>query len=79
MERIEVLSRLEEVFRDVLDNEEIVLKEETVPATDVDGYDSLSHVQIVVAIQREFGIKFSAAEIQSWKNVSELIDSIINK
>ncbi len=79
MERKEVLSRVEEVFRDVLDNEEIVLNEETVPATDVEDYDSLSHVQIVVAIQREFGIKFTAAEIQSWNNVKELIDCILNK
>ncbi len=78
MERNEVLARVQEVFRDVLDDEEIVLTDQTT-ADDVDDWDSLSHIQLVVAVEKEFDIKFSSKEILSWKNIGEMVDCILAK
>ena len=78
MERNEVLDRVQEVFRDVLDDEEIVLTDQTT-ADDIDDWDSLSHIQLVVAVEKAFHVKFSSKEILSWKNVGELVDSILTR
>lgn len=75
MERSEVLSTVLSVFQDVLDNEDIVLKDETT-ASDIEEWDSLSHIQLVVAIEKKFKVRFASKEIQSWKNVGEMIDCI---
>ena len=75
MEKKEILHRVEEVFRDVLDNEEITLAEITT-ANDIDEWDSLTHVELVRAVEKAFGIRFTSAEILSWKNVGELVESV---
>ena len=75
MERLEVLSRLQGIFRDVLDNEEIVINEETT-ANDIEEWDSLTNVQLVVEIQKVFGKKFPAKEIIAWKSVGDIINAI---
>lgn len=78
MERNEILQKVNEVFMDNLDNDNIVLTENTT-ADDIEEWDSLTHVQLVVAVEKKFKIRFNAREIQSWKNVGEMIDSINNK
>ena len=78
MERNEVLHRVQEVFRDVLDDDEIVLTDQTT-ADDVDDWDSLSHIQLIVAVEKAFHVKFTSKEILSWKNVGELVDSILTR
>jgi len=78
MEKSEILSLVTEIFRDVLDNEEIVLAD-TTTANDIEEWDSLSHIQLIVAIEKDFKIKFTSAEILSWKNVGEMIDNISKK
>lgn len=78
MERSEVLKKVNDVFIDTLDNEDIVLTYET-SAKDVDDWDSLNHIQLVVATEKLFKIRFTSAEIQSWNNVGEMIDSILKK
>ena len=78
MEKNEILAKVQEIFKDVLDNEDIVLSPETT-ADDIDEWDSLSHVQLVVAIEKEFKIKFTSREILSWSNVGDLIDCIARK
>ncbi|WP_294288695.1 acyl carrier protein [uncultured Chryseobacterium sp.] len=78
MSRNEVLEKLIPIFREQLDNEEIELNAETT-AEDIEEWDSLSHIQLIVAIEKAFGIRFTSAEIQSWNNVGEMIDSIISK
>ena len=78
MERNEILKRVEEIFREELEQEDIVLTDETT-ADDVDGWDSLSHVQLVAAMEEAFGIEFKSREILSWDNVGDLIDSIEKK
>jgi acyl carrier protein len=78
MDKAEILQQVNTVFIDVLDNDKIVLKNETT-ANDVDEWDSLNHIQLVVAIEKAFKIRFASREIQSWKNVGEMVDSISTK
>lgn len=73
-----LLNELENIFRDILDEESLNLTRETT-ANDVEGWDSLTHIQLIVAIEKQFKIKFSSKEILSWKNVGELIDSLEDK
>jgi acyl carrier protein len=78
MNRNDILAALHPLFTSTLDDEPITLTESTT-AGDVEGWDSLTHVQLVVAVEKHFNIKFNAKEIQSWKNVGELMDSIQSK
>lgn len=78
MERDEVLKRVEVIFREELEIDDLVLNDETT-AEDVEGWDSLSHIQLVAAMEEAFGIEFSSREILSWDNVGDLIDSIEKK
>ena len=78
MERNQILAEVEEIFRDVLDNEEIVLNDATT-ADDVEEWDSLTHIQLIVAVEKHFKIKFTSKEILSWQNVGQMIDCIATK
>lgn len=78
MEKNQILAEVQEIFREVLDNEEIVLNNATT-ADDVEEWDSLTHIQLIVAIEKHFNIRFTSREILSWQNVGQLIDSIANK
>ena len=78
MERQEIFEKLNEIFCDVLDLDEVELTDET-SADDIEEWDSLSHIQLIVAIEKEFKLKFTSKEIMSWKNVGEMVDSIIEK
>ena len=73
-----VISQYQEIFKDVLDNDDIVLKYETT-AADVEDWDSLSHIQIVVAIEKHFKVKFTTAEIREFKNVGEMCEATLKK
>lgn len=78
MEKNEIYVKLNEIFRDVLDNDEIELQDSTT-ADDIEEWDSLGHIQLVVAIEKAFGLKFQSSEIISWKNVGEMVDAIESK
>lgn len=78
MDRQTILKEVTDVFIDVLDNEDITLTDET-QATDVDDWDSLNHIQLVVGIEKHFKIRFTSKEIQSWNNVGEMLDCIQEK
>jgi acyl carrier protein len=78
MERKELLEQVQNIFHDVLDDEDIVLTYETT-ANDVDDWDSLTNIQLIVEIERHFRIKFTSQEILEWKNVGEMIDCINGK
>jgi acyl carrier protein len=71
MENSEVYSRLNELFRNVFDNDDMVVSPE-LTAADVDGWDSLRHVRLMLTIERAFGIKFSAYEVNKLRNVGQL-------
>lgn len=78
MNREEILSNVQVVFRNVLKDESLVLRDETV-ADDVEGWDSLTHVQLISEIEKFFNIKFSLREMLSWKTVGKMIDCIEKK
>ena len=78
MDKIQILSEIQSIMRNVLDEEDVVLTE-TTTANDVDGWDSLTHIHLIVAIEKHFKIKFSSKEILSWKDVGEMIESICSK
>jgi acyl carrier protein len=78
MERNDVLKKVNDVFKDILDNDNIILRDETT-ANDIEEWDSLAHVQLVVAIERSFKIRFTSREIQSWENIAEMLDCICDK
>jgi len=78
MNRNEILNTVNNVFIDVLDDDNLVLTEATT-ANDVEEWDSLNHIQLVVAIERQFKIRFASQEILSWQNVGEMVDSIAAK
>lgn len=73
-----IIGKVNEIFIDVLDNEDIVIKKET-SARDIEEWDSLNHIMLVVAIEKSFGIKFKSDELQGFKNVGEMCDSIVQK
>jgi len=76
MERKEIFSKLNEIFEDVLDLDETPALTNETTANDIDEWDSLSQIQLVVAIEKAFGLKFTAKEIIMWANVGEMVDSI---
>ena len=78
MEKSQILDEVQAIFREVLDNEEIVLANETT-ADDIEEWDSLTHIQLIVAIEKHFKIKFTSKEFLSWQNVGEMIDCIAAK
>ena len=78
MERNDIFSRVQEIFRDELELDDLVLEDVTT-ADDVEEWDSLSHVQLVVALEKAFNIKFTSREILSWDNVGDLVDCIGKK
>jgi acyl carrier protein len=78
MDRKEILAQVQDVFREELELDDLVLNDETT-ADDVEEWDSLSHVQLVVALEKSFGIKFTSREILSWDNVGDLVDCIGKK
>lgn len=78
MTQAEILNEIQDIFRDILDNEDIQLSENTT-ADDVEEWDSLTHIQLVVAIEKHFKVKFSSKEILSWNNVGDLTNSLIEK
>lgn len=78
MERKEVFERLNEVFRDVFDDDSITVSDETT-ADDIEDWDSLEHINLVVAVEKEFGMKFNMNEVSAMKNVGEMADLILER
>ncbi len=73
-----ILTKLTELFRNIFDDEDIVITRAST-AEDVDGWDSVNHITLVVAVEQAFGIKFKTAEIESLGNVGDLAALIAAK
>lgn len=78
MSREEVFAKLNAVFCDVFDDEDIVIGEATT-AEDIEDWDSLEHITLVAAVEAEFGVKFSMGQVVTLKNVGEMVDLILSK
>lgn len=71
----DMLTRINEVFRDVFDDDEINVSRATT-AQDIEDWGSLMHVTLMVNMEKAFGVRFSSREVASLKNVGELVDLI---
>ena len=78
MTREEVFETLTEIFQDVFDDDEIELTDATT-ADDIEDWDSLEQINLVVACEKKFNVKFDMKEIQALKNVGEMVDTILAK
>lgn len=75
MNESQIYVRLSEVFQDVFDEDEIQLTPE-LSAKDVDGWDSLTHIRLILTIEKAFKIKFSTSEVGKLQNVGDLVSLI---
>ena len=78
MIRQEVVQRLVPIMEDTF-NEDNIAYSDNLTADDIEEWDSLSHIRFMVAIEKEFGVRFTSAEIEDTKNVGELVDLILAK
>ena len=78
MTREEVFATLTDIFRDVFDDDDIELTDATT-ADDIEDWDSLEQINLVVACEKKFNVKFDMKEIQALKNVGEMVDTIVGK
>ncbi len=75
---MDTLTRLNAIFCEVFDDEDIQITP-VMTANDVDGWDSLSHINLIVAIESEFNIRFSQKELLTFKNIGDLLYGIDSK
>jgi acyl carrier protein len=78
MERIEITERLTTVFRNVFNQNTLILTNE-LSANDVDGWSSLSHMILITEIENEFNIRFKLKDLNKMKNVGDMIENIKSK
>lgn len=78
MTREEIFDSLNEVFRDVFDDDDITVTENTT-ADDIEDWDSLEHINLIVATEKKFGVKFTMSEVTGMKNVGEMVDVILQR
>jgi acyl carrier protein len=78
MEQTEIYSRLTEIFRDIFDDDTLELRPE-MTAADIQEWDSFNHINLIVATEAKFGIKFQTTEIESLRNVGHFVELIGKK
>ncbi|MBB5315607.1 acyl carrier protein [Tunturibacter empetritectus] len=78
MESTEIYDRLTKVFREVFDDDEIVARPD-LTASDVEEWDSLKHVRLILSVENAFKVRFSASEVSNLKNVADLAKVIQSK
>ena len=78
MTKEQILADVQDIFRDVFDEEDLVIKDET-NADDIEDWDSLAQVRLTVAVEKKFGIKFDFGELTALHNVGEMLELIGKK
>lgn len=73
-----ILTKMEEIFKAELDNENVKLTFETV-AADIEGWDSLAHAQLMFSVEKAFGVSFLTSEIKSFRNVADIVQAVKTK
>ena len=76
MTRAEVYKVLNKVFQDVFDDPDIRVNDDTV-ADDIDGWDSLEHINLISAVEKKFKMRFKMKEVSTMKDVGEMVDIIM--
>ncbi len=75
---MDILKELQPIFQDVFDDETLEITDKTT-AADIEEWDSLAQIRLVVAIEKQFGIKFAFGELQNTSNVGDMIKLIQKK
>lgn len=70
-----ILEKLNEIFQDIFDDDSLVITE-TTTANDVEDWDSIEHINLIDAVEKEFGMKFKMQEVSGMKNVGEMVQII---
>ncbi|GHU55639.1 hypothetical protein FACS1894132_12040 [Clostridia bacterium] len=78
MNKIEIFNKLNEVFQDVFDDDSIIVTEKTT-AKDIEDWDSLEHINLIAAVEKEFKISFTMGQVSTMKNVGEMVSIIEEK
>ena len=78
MNRNEMMAKLQDIIREAVDDEDVVINDTTV-ASDVEGWDSLAQVLIIGSIQKVLGMKFTSTEVSKLSNVGEFVDAMMSK
>ena len=78
MTREEVMNAVTEIFRDVFDDEELIIGDET-NSSDIEDWDSLEHITLIISMEKEFNMKFDIKEVNKLENVGQMIDLIMRK
>ncbi len=78
MTKEQAMARLTEVFHDVFDDDEIVLTE-TTAAKDIEDWDSLEHINLIAAVEKEFKMRFTMKEVSGMKNVGEMASIVAER
>lgn len=78
MTRDEVMSKVQDIFRDVFDDDSLVIVDST-NSDDIEDWDSLEHISLIVSMEKEFDMKFDIKEVGKLANVGEMVDLILSK
>ena len=78
MNRDEIINRVQDIFRDIFDEDDLEIKDET-NADDIEDWDSLAQINLVSSIEKEMKVRFALGEIDTLKNVGEMINLIETK
>lgn len=70
--------RLQEIFRDIFDDEKLIITEE-MSANDIEDWDSLAQINLIIAIEKEFKVKFRLEEVSNLKNIGEMLELLSKK
>lgn len=75
---MKIIEELQEIFRDIFDDDELIISNDTT-ADDIEDWDSLTHMQLIVQIEKKYNVKFTTAEIKKAANVGEFVEIIEGK
>lgn len=78
MTREEVMSKVQDIFREVFDDESLIIKDST-NSDDIEDWDSLEHIALIVSMEKEFNMNFDIKEVNKLANVGEMVDLIVSK
>ena len=78
MTREEIFNGVQDIFRDIFDEKDLIIENGTT-SNDIEGWDSLNHIGIISATEKEFRIKFALGELSTLKDVGSMVDLIIEK
>lgn len=70
--------RLQEIFRDIFDDDELIIRED-MSANDIEDWDSLAQINLIIAIEKEFKVKFKLDEVSNLKNIGEMLELLSKK